>query len=437
MRLGRRRIDLLKVWFIGSCVALIFAYGVAVGRYRIFPFEILNFGVYSLLQVREEAGTLFGIRPEQYLSPARYPGDGVTVRHEERMAPGLTLVTGLFDDVEQLRLIEADGTPVRVWPAPVTKLFDRKNHPNPPRRDWNAQIHGALALPDGSVVFNFDYVGTVKLDRCGEVEWTLPIGTHHSIERSEHGGFWIPGRTHEDSVAGFPRSAMGYDEDRILRVSEDGEVLEEIPITRVFVENDLLHLLLLNRSGPAFSPGEIVHLNDIEELPDSLAGRFPDFAAGDLLLSFRDKQLVMVVDPRGWKVKWYQTGPWVRQHDPDFQIDGTITVFNNNNDGTPGSAHLGGSEVVQIDPTTRETRVLYGRRPGQDMYTAFLGKHQVLPNGNILITESLSGRLLEVTPAGKVVWEVINRYDEETVADMAQATRYPPSYFEVDDWTCS
>ncbi len=144
------RITLAGAWFIASCAVLIFAYGVAVGRYRIFPFEILNFGVSSLLEVRSEARTLLGIRPDWYLTAARYEGDGVTVRDPARMAPGLTLVSGMFDGEEQLRLIEPDGTPVRVWPAGVTAFFDPEAHPHPervPTSDWNARCTAPWPSP--------------------------------------------------------------------------------------------------------------------------------------------------------------------------------------------------------------------------------------------------------------------------------------------------
>jgi hypothetical protein len=45
------------------------------------------------------------------------------------MAPGLTLVAGMFAGQNQLRLIEADGTPVRIWPARFTELFPRSRYP--------------------------------------------------------------------------------------------------------------------------------------------------------------------------------------------------------------------------------------------------------------------------------------------------------------------
>jgi hypothetical protein len=383
---------------------------------------------------------LAGVRPSWHVRSARHDGDGVTVLEPERMAPGLTLVAGMFEGENQLRLIRHDGTPVRVWPASYSELFPRSGHLKPrsrPRTDWNVQIHGALALPDGSVVFNFDYIGTVKLDRCGAVQWTLAHPTHHSLERAQGGGFWIPGRRSPNVIAGFPHSADGYEEDLILRVSDTGEVLAEKAVADIFLENGLLHLLLLKGPGPVFRSGEVVHLNDIEELPDSIADRFPGLDAADLMLSFRNEYLVMVVDPVDWKVKWFQVGPWIHQHDPDFQPNGTITIFNNRTDDTESGSHLGGSEILELDPATGRTRALYGGVAHQEMHTAFLGKHQVLSNGNMLITQAQAGRILEVTATGDMVWELVNRYDEDMVAVVTQATRYAPSYFEVADWTCA
>lgn len=436
----RMRQDLARLWFVASCAAILFAYGVAVGRYEIFPFRILNQGVEAILTLRQEATTLAGLRPAWHLKPARYEGEGVTTAREGEMAPGQTFITGLFGGRGELRLVESDGSVVKRWPAPFTEIFQDPDHfgaGGPPQTDWNAQVHGALALPDGSVVFNFDYGGSVKMDRCGEVEWILPVQTHHSIERSERGGFWIPVRVHTERVRGFPETGEDYGEDWITRVSDEGEVVEEVAVGDLFQRNGLTHLLTLKGPGRVFQPGEIVHLNDVEELPDSIADRFPGFEAGDLLLSFRNLHMVMVVEPGAWTVRWYRMGPWIRQHDPDFEPDGTITVFDNRTDDTADGSHLGGSRILRLDPADGSIDVLYGDRPGEEFYTDIMGKQQRLPDGNLLITEAQAGRLLEVDPSGDVVWELINRYDEDEVAVVSQATRYPPDYFEVEEWVCT
>jgi len=70
------------------------------------------------------------------------------------------------------------------------------------------------------------------------------------------------------------------------------------------------------------------------------------------------------------------------------------------------------------------------------MYTEIRGRHQNLRNGNVLITESLGGRVFEITEAGTIVWEFINRFDEKNVARLNDAIRYPEDYFTVEDWSC-
>jgi hypothetical protein len=167
-----------------------------------------------------------------------------------------------------------------------------------------------------------------------------------------------------------------------------------------------------------------------------MAAAFPQFAPGDLLISIRQLNTLMVFDPVTERAKWHQTGPWIAQHDPDFQQNGRITVFSNNNDGTLAGSSLGGSTVIEVDPVTGNAKTLYGGSPGQRMYSNIRGKHQKLANGNLLITESESGRLLEVDGKGEIVWEYVNRYDDKDVALIFEGTRYSEDYFTVADWQC-
>lgn len=58
--------------------------------------------------------------------------------------------------------------------------------------------------------------------------------------------------------------------------------------------NDLeRYLLLTNQKEKA----DLTHLNDVEPLPDSIAGEYPLFEAGDLVVSLRNPHLVFVMDP--------------------------------------------------------------------------------------------------------------------------------------------
>ena len=136
----------------------------------------------------------------------------------------------------------------------------------------------------------------------------------------------------------------------------------------------------------------------------------------------------MVFDPDTEVIQWYQHGPWLRQHDPDFLPDGTISIFNNRTD-------FGSSNIMIIDPVTRQVEIAYEGTRARPFYTAIRGKHQYLANGNLLITSSQAGRVFEVTPAGEIVWEYVNRYDRDRVAIVSNAIRYDPTYFDVDAWS--
>ena len=433
--------DRSRIAFLASCTALVFGYGVGVGHYGWFPWTLMKSGRDAVRSVMTEAPSMAGVRPTAFLHPARYDGDGATVLIEDRVWDGRTLIAGFFDGNNEVRLVELDGTPVHRWPVSFSALFPDPQHlagtGTAPSTDWNADLHGVLALPDGSILFNFEYLGLAKLDRCGSVEWTLSHMTHHSIERAAGGGFWVPGRRYLEAVDGYPARTEPYLDDRILRISDEGRIVVEKSVAELFADNGLRALLLAGSFLAVYprNGGEIAHLNDIEELPASLADRFPQFAPGDLALSFRNRNLVMVVDPETWTVKWHQTGPWMRQHDPDFTTWGTISIYSNNSDDTPLGSVLGGSEIVEVDPSSGNTTRRYGGE-GQEMFTNVRGKHQLLPNGNLLITQFEAGRLIEVADDGDIVWEFINRYDDDEVAEVTQAIRYAPTYFEVDDWAC-
>jgi hypothetical protein len=404
----------------------------------------------AYLQVKDSFAALWEtslVVPKHFLQPSRKPGSGVTIN--ERNDGGLVMLSGFFKDTNEVRLIRRDGTIVRRWPVRFTELFpDAPSYmttPKPPATDWNIDLHGALLMPDGSALFNFDYGGLTRLDRCGGIRWRLPHMTHHSVERAERGGFWVPGRR-EIRAPVFPPFEPPYQEDLILHVSEDGKILSRISVPGLFYRNPGM-LAALTATGESFLRGmewdhELVHVNKIEELPSDIAARFPAFEAGDLMLSLREQNLVFVVDPDTQVVKWWQVGPWIRQHDPEFASDGTIAVFNNNYDkyqlihGKSDLSLRRTTTIVAVNPATRAARTLYGGRPDQEMASVIRGKIQETPNGGLLITEFDAGRVFESDGEGRIVWEYINRYDDENVAEITEAVLYPPEYFDVTDWAC-
>ena len=187
--------------------------------------------------------------------------------------------------------------------------------------------------------------------------------------------------------------------------------------------------VLRNDESPSFFRRDPFHANDVEILGPDLADAFPMFEAGDIMISLRTPNLVAVLDPESLKVKWWQHGPWHRQHDPDFQPDGTITVFDNRLD-------FGHSQIVRIDPKTREWTRLFRGSDEIPFYTRTRGQHQVLANGSLLLTSTNSGRALEISPDGKLVWEFQNVFDERRNALVKMAMLVPEDFFLPDALSC-
>ena len=147
------------------------------------------------------------------------------------------------------------------------------------------------------------------------------------------------------------------------------------------------------------------------------------------MISLRSLNLVAVLDSESLKVKWYQHGPWHRQHDPDFQPDGIITVFDNRLD-------LGQSQIIKIDPQNGEWASLFRGSGEIPFYTRMRGQHQVLENGNLLLTAANSGRVLEVSPDGNLVWEFQNVFDERRNGVVSMAVLVPEDFFLPSALSC-
>jgi hypothetical protein len=171
------------------------------------------------------------------------------------------------------------------------------------------------------------------------------------------------------------------------------------------------------------------HPNDVDVLSPDMAPAFHMFEAGDLLISLRSINMIAVVDPETARVKWSQIGPWFQQHDPDFLPNGTISLYNNN-------MGLGASQIMVVDPATGETKVVFdGARHG-NFYSWRRGRHQPLANSNIMITESERGRVIEVTPDGRIVWQYENIYDAEWNGLVNDALVLPLDFFDEGALTC-
>lgn len=409
--------------FVVSLAFLAWMYGFLTGTAGWFPSEHLRM---AWLQARNVVGTP---SIERSSSTRVYNRVGARVVEPESMAPGLTLVSARWaesDWVSELRLLDPEGRTLHAWRMDPGEILG----------DPSRIAHGFQLLPRGDVLVNLDYASTVRLDACGNVVWKLPTNGHHSIHRTEGGTFWIPGleRPPAQHAAWEIDSPGPVYQDQLVHISADGRVLEQISVLDVLAADERTFPYLIRHQQGA----DITHLNDIEPLSRSMASEYPLFAAGDLLISAKHLNLVFVLDPETREVKWHASEPFIQQHDPDFIGNGWIGVFDNREDGTYRGTRLGGSRIVALQPHTDSTRVLFPGAPSDPFHTPNMGTWQTLANGNLLLTESRAGRVVEVAPDGRTVWEwVVPPIDEATVPEVYQSSRYQVTREEVATWPCS
>jgi hypothetical protein len=422
--------NLIFLYFLLSFIIIVFAYGVLVGNYKIFPYSTLKSGFDAAKNIFTEDLSKLSRNYPVYIYPARYEGTGLVVCDLQNVAEGVTLIGDYWPKNDQwfigLRLVDIEGKILHEWHIEPQKLWEKSPYSdNLGLGDENHKtyIQGAILLPGGNVVFNIDYVGLIRLNKESEVVWKLPYRTHHSVFLDDSNSLWVSGRKWRyEASTRFPNLVPPFAEDTILKVSLNGEIEREISILEAIYKSDHKGLLFV---GDTTNSGDVTHLNDVEVLSESLAGAFKQFSAGDIMVSLRNINTVMIIDGKTELIKWSITYPFIRQHDPDFTDRGYITVFDNQDDTTHDGSIFGGSRILQIDPSTNEVTTVYPKKKDKSFYTRTSGKHQWLPNGNLLLVECEAARVIEINPKGEIIWSYLgSRVDGKNVPEMPDAVRY-------------
>jgi hypothetical protein len=398
----------------------IFVFGVAVGNYRMWPFPIMD----EMYQVTKMLVKYGRVVPENLLlePPPDAARERLVVHRPEHLNDGFYAFFGWSDELDGYAgwLYSSTQDILHTWPIDYERL-----DPDGPSNGSDAP-HAVSVLNDGSVLVGFDKGDVLaRIDPCGDPIWIREGVFHHSLDHAEDGSFWVWHGTgtayghynlleNFDPITGKTLRALELVDD-VIRKSSSAAMAFTVRPDYDFERYD---------KDPENIYGDLFHPNDIESLDTALADKFPDFKPGDLLLSFRNINLVAVIDGDTGAVKWTGYGPWSLQHDPDFTADGKISVFSNN-------SFRNRSEIIKIDPKTREASndLIDGEFK---FYTHSMGKHQYLPNGNILIVIPGEGRIAEVTGSGDKVLEFnnVSPISSDYNMHVQDAIWFPQDYFD-------
>jgi hypothetical protein len=327
---------------------------------------------------------------------------GVGHHDPERAWPGLNLYSS--GHAPEAFLMDMDGRVLHRWQFSFAMAFPDR------QPDMGSLYFRRVALlPDGDLLAMYQGWGLIRINRDSSLVWALPLPGFND--------FHVEG----DRILLLTKAARTIPEinpespvleDSVAEIV-DGKVVRQLSLLELFRESPYASLL----EGMA-DRGDILHSNTVSPLGAAASGQFQ---SGQLLVSLREVDVIGVVDPTVPEVVWAARGAWRRQHEPVLLPSGRILLFDNQ------GSERGWARVIEIDPETREVTWSYGDGPDQEMLSAEGGSVARLPNGNTLITVSETGRALEVTPDGEIVWDFFSPHragpNNELVATLWEVLR--------------
>ncbi|MFL5341056.1 MAG: arylsulfotransferase family protein [Gemmataceae bacterium] len=357
------------------------------------------------------------------------PPSDLDVDMPQKTSDGYTLCT--FASVNgvssQAYLYDMQLRVQHLWGVPFSKIWPSPQHVPTPVKDSYVAFFACHLYPNGDLLVVLHGVqqtavgyGLVKLDKDSNILWSYPAGIHHDVDVGPDGTIYA---IQHETVNSMPEGLRFIPTpslvDSLVMLTPDGQPKEK-PISVLEAFRDSPYAALLQSLEPAKAqedqagPPSIqrfedrtrkqdsLHTNTIRLLTPEMARRFPEWKAGQLLITMRNLDAIAVVDPRQRTVVWAARGPWQAPHDAQFLDNGNLLLFDN-------QGLLKGSRVLEYNPRTQAFPWTYSGENWHPFLTSERGMCQRLPNGNTLAVNSKGGEIFEVTRDKEVVWSFVQR----------------------------
>lgn len=402
-----------RIVFFAALAFLIFLAGVMVSVANVFPANYVKNAYRGGTALYEKLNLQRNRYATDLWVHERDGRRGVTVHDADRMQPGLTLYT--TGEAPKAVLMAPDGTVLHEWHQPFSAIWDRTSAVRDPVPDDHMFFHTAKVSPNGDLLAVYTGVGDspygyglVRLDRDSNVIWKNLDHFHHDFDVDPQGRIYALTHAYRtEPVEHTDHFKYPLLDDYLVVLAPDGQELRRISLLDTVNRSHQRRLLW---RIAFYSMEDPLHTNAVEvltrEKAERLREKIPQAAEGQVLLSFRelDGGTLGLLDLEQERLVWALRGPWMAQHDPDILPNGNIILFDNY--GHYGKE--GESRVVEIDPATGALVWQYVGEVDNPLQSRIRSDQQPQPNGNVLITESDAGRLLEVTRDGEIVWEFVN-----------------------------
>lgn len=409
---GKR--EIIRISALLYLVALIFfVWGIAVGKYKIFPWKQLEAvctDLYDFLTFPNKSLKNKILLDHQEV-PTKYDFSGFKLRDQGFHDTGYLLISRYSKEHSQV-IVElfsiAESRVLHTWVPPLTEIFKRSpnfNDGENTRENYRAQ--NPLLLKDGGLVFTSGKGPMVRINACGDLVWVINRHFHHSIE-IDHLGNIVSPIVMEGRDTG---TVLPIRDDGFAIVSLDGQIIDEYSITDILLKNGYRGLIY----GVGTFEKDLIHLNDAQPILRD----FERANIGDIALSCRNLSTVALFQPQSGKIEWLKTGPWLYQHDINQLEDGRYSIFGNDVVREAKTKYVfvekGKSDVYVFNPLNNNvTRPYSDMMAEKQIATELSGRSKILSNGDVYIEESDYGRLIRISQ-NTVRWEYVNLVSPDTV----------------------
>ena len=292
------------------------------------------------------------------------PAIEVTVYDPEKAWAGTTLLSDHHNPGNP-RIIEVNMLGEVLWEYVLPEEF--KGYTNPGQ--------DVELVSNGNILIVLPNKGIIEINRMGEIVWShMDKNVSHDADRLPNGNTLYAYGSNDQ-----------IDEAQAKEVSPEGDLVWEWYAKEHF--NKPPYLAIYKRGW--------THANAVERLSN-----------GNTLVSLRNFDVLVEVDPKGRTVRTIGEGLLKDAHEPEVLHNGNILIAN----------HPKPHEMIELDPDTNEIVWRYIPPYKQIGIELGLGKEAMrkvlmpirdgdtLPNGNVLMTAY--GMVLEATRAGEIVWQL-------------------------------
>jgi len=273
----------------------------------------------------------------------------VSIHRSDRTWPGTTLLADNHR-AERPRMIEVNMRGEITWEYRLPSALRRYNNPG---------FEGEH-LPNGNILILLPGNGVYELNREGEIVWSyIDRKVSHDADRLPNG----------NTLVAFGNGDQINDA-QVKEISPEGKI-----VWSWYARDDFDKAPYNTISDDGWT-----HTNAVTRLPN-----------GNTLISPRNFDCLVEVDPQGALVRTIGEGVFDNQHDPEVLPNGNILLANH---GRPHRA-------IEFDPTTKK---IVWQTSGFARELVPVRDANRLPNGNTLITTTTE--IVEITPVGEVVWQL-------------------------------